>query len=162
MIQTARYTDITSINVGEGWSVERTTSPSRRFGANDIPIEPNDRIYVVQVAESQVSVFDIETCYMETVSAKGGDIVAPDDAACDPTCELDVTEYYDDRATWTLSISGMNTAPFHIAHGTAQAGMAAATRTTAVELIWHNIRVHAIAPGATAPPPANTYLGHDP
>jgi len=47
------------------------------------------------------------------------------------------------------SISGMNTAPFHIAYGTAKAAVAAMTRTMAVELALDNIRVNAVAPGVT-------------
>ena len=50
------------------------------------------------------------------------------------------------------SISGMNTAPFHIAYGTAKAAVAAMTRTLAVELALDEIRVNAVAPGVTATP----------
>ncbi|EUA43430.1 short chain dehydrogenase family protein [Mycobacterium xenopi 3993] len=46
------------------------------------------------------------------------------------------------------SISGMNTAPFHIAYGTAKAAVAAMTRTMALELALDNIRVNAVAPGS--------------
>lgn len=60
------------------------------------------------------------------------------------------------------SISGMNTAPFHIAYGTAKAAMVAATRTLAAELALDNIRVNAIAPGVTATPASRTYVGEDP
>jgi len=45
------------------------------------------------------------------------------------------------------SISGMNTAPFHIAYGTAKAAVVAMTRTMAVELALDNIRVNAVSPG---------------
>src|SRR4029077_7418668 len=47
------------------------------------------------------------------------------------------------------SISGMNTAPFHVAYGTAKAAIVAMTRTMAVELALDNIRVNAVAPGVT-------------
>ena len=47
------------------------------------------------------------------------------------------------------SISGMNTAPFHIAYGTAKAAVVAMTRTMAVELALDDIRVNAVAPGVT-------------
>ncbi|TQS43336.1 SDR family NAD(P)-dependent oxidoreductase [Cryptosporangium phraense] len=60
------------------------------------------------------------------------------------------------------SISGMNTAPFHVAYGTAKAGMVAATRTMAVELAAHGIRVNAVAPGVTATPASLTYVEDDP
>ncbi|OBK78790.1 SDR family NAD(P)-dependent oxidoreductase [Mycobacterium sp. 1274761.0] len=60
------------------------------------------------------------------------------------------------------SISGMNTAPFHIAYGTAKAAIVAMTRTMAVELAQDNIRVNAVAPGVTATAASLTYTGHDP
>jgi NAD(P)-dependent dehydrogenase (short-subunit alcohol dehydrogenase family) len=60
------------------------------------------------------------------------------------------------------SISGMNTAPFHIAYGTAKAAVAAMTRTMAVELAMHNIRVNAVAPGVTETAASRTYVDDDP
>src|SRR6202008_4126105 len=60
------------------------------------------------------------------------------------------------------SISGMNTAPFHIAYGTAKAAVAAMTRTMAVELAVDEIRVKAGAPGGNATPAARTYTDDDP
>ena len=59
------------------------------------------------------------------------------------------------------SISGMNTAPFHIAYGTAKAAVVAMTRTMAVELALDEIRVNAVAPGVTATPASLTYVGDD-
>jgi NAD(P)-dependent dehydrogenase (short-subunit alcohol dehydrogenase family) len=59
------------------------------------------------------------------------------------------------------SISGMNTAPFHIAYGTAKAALVQTTRTMAVELALDNIRVNAIAPGVTATPASGTYVDVD-
>ena len=59
------------------------------------------------------------------------------------------------------SISGMNTAPFHIAYGTAKAAVAAMTRTMAVELAVDEIRVNAVAPGVTATPASRTYVDED-
>ena len=60
------------------------------------------------------------------------------------------------------SISGMNTAPFHIAYGTAKAAVVAMTRTMAVELALDNIRVNAVAPGVTATAASRTYVDDDP
>ena len=60
------------------------------------------------------------------------------------------------------SISGMNTAPFHIAYGTAKAAIVAATRTMAVELASDDIRVNAIAPGVTETAASRTFVDADP
>ena len=60
------------------------------------------------------------------------------------------------------SISGMNTAPFHIAYGTAKAAVVAMTRTMAVELAHDNIRVNAVAPGVTETAASRTYVDEDP
>lgn len=59
------------------------------------------------------------------------------------------------------SISGMNSAPFHIAYGTAKAAIVAVTRTMAVELALDNIRVNAIAPGTTITPGSGAYIDED-
>jgi 3-oxoacyl-[acyl-carrier protein] reductase len=64
------------------------------------------------------------------------------------------------------SISGMNTAPFHIAYGTAKAAIVAATRTMALELATDTdgapvIRVNAVAPGVTKTPASGTYVDED-
>ncbi|OJZ69177.1 oxidoreductase [Mycobacterium paraffinicum] len=60
------------------------------------------------------------------------------------------------------SISGMNTAPFHIAYGTAKAAIAAMTRTMALELALAGIRVNAVAPGVTETAASRTYVEQDP
>ncbi|WP_226862905.1 SDR family NAD(P)-dependent oxidoreductase [Mycolicibacterium baixiangningiae] len=60
------------------------------------------------------------------------------------------------------SISGMNTAPFHIAYGTAKAAVVAMTRTMAVELALDDIRVNAVAPGVTETAASATYVDEDP
>jgi NAD(P)-dependent dehydrogenase (short-subunit alcohol dehydrogenase family) len=59
------------------------------------------------------------------------------------------------------SISGMNTAPFHVAYGTAKAALVATTRTMAVELALNNIRVNAVAPGVTETPASRAYVDED-
>ncbi|PRC45480.1 oxidoreductase, partial [Mycobacterium sp. ITM-2017-0098] len=60
------------------------------------------------------------------------------------------------------SISGMNTAPFHIAYGTAKAAVVAMTRTMAVELAQDGIRVNAVAPGVTETAASAMYVDEDP
>jgi NAD(P)-dependent dehydrogenase (short-subunit alcohol dehydrogenase family) len=60
------------------------------------------------------------------------------------------------------SISGMNTAPFHIAYGTAKAAVVAMTRTMAAELAQENIRVNAVAPGVTETAASRTYTDENP
>ncbi|MEB3048153.1 SDR family oxidoreductase [Mycolicibacter sp. MYC123] len=60
------------------------------------------------------------------------------------------------------SISGMNSAPFHIAYGTAKAAVVAMTRTMAVELAQAGIRVNAVAPGVTETAASATYVDDDP
>ena len=60
------------------------------------------------------------------------------------------------------SISGMNTAPFHIAYGTAKAAVVAMTRTMALELATDGIRVNAVAPGVTETAASQTYVDPDP
>ncbi|WP_240498267.1 SMP-30/gluconolactonase/LRE family protein [Williamsia sp. 1135] len=99
MTQAARYTGTTSITLAEGWNLERVTAPSRLFGANGIRTGPDGRIYVAQVAGSQISALDLDTGQLETISAKGGDIVAPDDVAFAPSGDMYITEYYDGRVS---------------------------------------------------------------
>jgi 3-oxoacyl-[acyl-carrier protein] reductase len=64
------------------------------------------------------------------------------------------------------SISGMNTAPLHIAYGTAKAAIVAVTRTMALELASGEngaaIRVNAVAPGVTETPASRAYVDEDP
>ncbi len=83
----------------EGWRLARLTPPSRLFGANGLRTGPDGRIYIAQVTGSQISAFDIGTGQLETISAKGGDIVAPDDVAFGPRGDLFATEVMDGRVS---------------------------------------------------------------
>ena len=86
-------------DVAEGWRLERLTSPSRLFGANGLRTGPDDRLYIAQVTGSQISALDVGTGRLETISAKGGDIIAPDDVAFDPDGNLYATEVMDGRVS---------------------------------------------------------------
>lgn len=99
MTRGARYSSTTSITTAEGVSIERLTPPSRLFGANGLRTGPDNRIYVAQVVGSTISALDITTGDLETISAKGGDIIAPDDMAFDPAGNLIATEYMDARVS---------------------------------------------------------------
>jgi sugar lactone lactonase YvrE len=98
-LQNGRYTAVKPLSLSKGWSMERLTPPSRLFGSNGLRTGPDGRIYVAQVVGSQVSALDIATGQLETISAKGGDIIAPDDVAFDPHGNLYATEYYDGRVS---------------------------------------------------------------
>ncbi|KUI39410.1 SMP-30/gluconolactonase/LRE family protein [Mycobacterium sp. GA-2829] len=84
---------------GPGWRVERITAPSRLFGANGLRTGPDGRVYIAQVTGSQISALDVATGALETVSPKGGDIIAPDDVAFGPDGELFATEVMDGRVS---------------------------------------------------------------
>ena len=96
---TTRYAAPTSPELAQGWRLERLTAPSRLFGANGLRTGPDGRVYIAQVTGSQVSALNIATGELETVSAKGGDIIAPDDIAFDPTGNLFATEVMDGRVS---------------------------------------------------------------
>ncbi|BCO38336.1 gluconolaconase [Mycobacterium heckeshornense] len=96
---TGRYTPVSPPQVAEGWQLERLTAPSRLFGANGLRIGPDGWIYIAQVTGSQISALDLRTGQLDTVSAKGGDIVAPDDVAFDPAGNLYATEVMDGRVS---------------------------------------------------------------
>ncbi|TDC95605.1 SMP-30/gluconolactonase/LRE family protein [Actinomadura sp. 7K507] len=98
-ISETRYAAATPVGLGEGWSLERLTPPSRLFGANGLRTGPDGRIYVAQVAGSQISALDVDTGALETVSAQGTAVVAPDDVAFGPHGDLYITEYYDGRVS---------------------------------------------------------------
>ncbi len=88
-----------SPTAAEGWRLERLTAPSRLFGANGLRTGPDGRVYVAQVTGSQISALDLGTGRVDTVSAKGGDIIAPDDVAFDSSGNLYATEVMDGRVS---------------------------------------------------------------
>ena len=98
-MQYGRYSAARPVSLAQGWSLERLTPPSRLFGSNGLRTGPDGRIYVAQVVGSQISAIDVETGQLETISAKGGAIIAPDDVAFDPGGNLYATEYYDGRVS---------------------------------------------------------------
>ena len=85
--------------LADGWTWARLTSPSRLFGANGLRTGPDGRVYIAQVTGSQISALDIETGRLEVISAKGGDIVAPDDVAFGPDGAIFATEVMDGRVS---------------------------------------------------------------
>jgi sugar lactone lactonase YvrE len=101
--QPSRYAPLNSgahpIEVAKGWRLERVTAPSRLFGANGLRSGPDGRVYIAQVTGSQISVLDHHTGQLGTVSAKGGEIVAPDDVAFDANGNLYATEVMDGRVS---------------------------------------------------------------
>jgi sugar lactone lactonase YvrE len=99
LLQEGRYPAATSPQVAEGWYLEWLTPPSRLFGANGLRTGPDGRIYIAQVTGSQISALDIKTGGLQTISAKGGDIIAPDDVAFDPRGNLYATEVMDGRVS---------------------------------------------------------------
>ena len=94
----ARYSAATP-KVADGWRLERLTAPSRLFGANGLRTGPDGRIYIAQVTGSQISALDVDSGRLDTISAKGGDIIAPDDVAFDPDGTLFATEVMDGRVS---------------------------------------------------------------
>ncbi|UNB51069.1 SMP-30/gluconolactonase/LRE family protein [Mycolicibacterium sp. YH-1] len=95
----SRYLCACQPDVAVGWRLERLTAPSRLFGANGLRTGPDGRIYIAQVTGSQISALDITTGDVETISAKGGDIVAPDDVAFDTHGNLVATEVMNGRVS---------------------------------------------------------------
>ena len=95
----SRHWSATPPDVAAGWRLDRLTAPSRLFGANGLRTGPDGRVYVAQVTGSQISALNVTTGAVETISAKGGDIVAPDDVAFDTRGNLVATEVMDGRVS---------------------------------------------------------------
>jgi sugar lactone lactonase YvrE len=94
-----RYAAARPVSLAEGWTLQRLTQPSRLFGANGLRTGADGRIYVAQVSGSQISALDVDSGQVETISAKGGDIIAPDDIAFDAQGNLYATEVMDARVS---------------------------------------------------------------
>ncbi len=99
LLQEGRASGGTSPSLAEGWHLERLTPPSRLFGANGLRTGPDGRIYIAQVTGSQISALDVGTGRLETISPKGGDIIAPDDVAFDSLGNMYATEVMDGRVS---------------------------------------------------------------
>ena len=87
------------VDVAESWRLDRVTAPSRLFGANGLRTGPDGRVYIAQVTGSQISALDPRTGQLGTVSAKGGEIIAPDDVAFDASGNLYATEVMNGRVS---------------------------------------------------------------
>lgn len=98
-LQKGRYSASKPLHVAAGWSLEQLAAPSRLYGANGLRTGPDGRVYVAQVAGSQISALDLGSGELETISPLGSDIVAPDDTAFDAGGNLYITEYYDGRVS---------------------------------------------------------------
>lgn len=96
-LQDSRFTAASPPTVSPGWQVRRITPPSRLFGANGLRTGPDGRVYIAQVSGSQISALDIDSGRLETISAKGSDIVAPDDLAFDDAGNIYATEVLNGR-----------------------------------------------------------------
>ncbi|MGH3583680.1 MAG: SMP-30/gluconolactonase/LRE family protein, partial [Mycobacterium sp.] len=97
--QPGRYAATSAPEAAAGWTVTRVTEPSRLFGANGLRTGPDGRLYIAQVTGSQISAVDVNTGTIETISAKGGDIIAPDDVAFGPDGTLYAAEVMDGRVS---------------------------------------------------------------
>jgi sugar lactone lactonase YvrE len=82
-----------------GWTLERCTRPSRLYSANGIRTGADGRIYVAQVAGSQVSAVDPDSGEIETISPIGGGITGPDDLAFDEDGNIYCTEITSHRVS---------------------------------------------------------------
>jgi sugar lactone lactonase YvrE len=96
---TGRYVSPHPPGLAEGWTLERVTQPTRLYSANGIRTGADGRIYVAQVAGSQVSAVDPDTGAIETISPMGGGITGPDDLVFDEEGNLYCTEITTDRVS---------------------------------------------------------------
>ena len=95
----SRYSAPAAATAAPGWTLSRTTPPSRLYGANGLRTGADGRLYVAQVTASQISAVDIETGLVEAISPMGGRIVAPDDIVFDEAGNLYATEITEGRVS---------------------------------------------------------------
>jgi sugar lactone lactonase YvrE len=98
-VQTGRYKAANPAKPAEGWTIERLTPPTRLHGANGLRTGKDGRIYVAQVGGSQISAVNPDTGEIETISAMGSEIIAPDDLCFDDEGNLYVTEITEGRVS---------------------------------------------------------------
>jgi sugar lactone lactonase YvrE len=96
---TSRYGAMPAPTLAQDWRLNRLTPSSRLFGANGLRTGPDGRVYIAQVTGSQISALELTTGAVEAISAKGGDIIAPDDVAFDSRGNLVATEVMDGRVS---------------------------------------------------------------
>jgi sugar lactone lactonase YvrE len=97
--QASRYPAPSPARAAEGWSIERLTPQSRLHGANGLRTGPDGRIYVAQVAGSQISAIDVDAGVIETISPMDGKIIAPDDLVFDDAGNIYATEITEGRVS---------------------------------------------------------------
>jgi len=98
-LEDSRYHPTSAASAAEGWTLRRCTKPSRLYAANGIRAGKDGRIYVAQVAGSQVSAVDPDTGEIETISPIGGGITGPDDLVFDGEGNLYCTEITANRVS---------------------------------------------------------------
>jgi sugar lactone lactonase YvrE len=91
-VKSGRYTAASGATTADGWTIQRLTGPSRLFSANGLRTGPDGRIYIAQVAGSEVSAIDVDSGEIEVISPRGGAIVGPDDLVFGDDGTLYVTE----------------------------------------------------------------------
>jgi sugar lactone lactonase YvrE len=96
-MKSGRYSAPADASAAEGWSIDRLTGPSRLFSANGLRTGPDGRIYIAQVAGSEVSAIDVDSGEIEVISPRGGAAVGPDDLAFDDEGNLYVTEITENK-----------------------------------------------------------------
>ncbi len=118
LVPGGRYEGGSSATIAEGWNAERLTQPSRLYSANGIRTGPDGRIYVAQVAGSQVSAVDPDTGAIETISPIGGGITGPDDLVFDDEGNLYCTEITSNRVSVLRpdGTSGIIAGDIHVAN----------------------------------------------